>query len=185
MIENLVIIRPTILDLNSIYVVFEQSITDAFQREGLEHLKEDILSEIDHKKYLINCSLSDIDSDTIFFIAKIGDKVIGTISFGLCGNDIKKCTNGELDNIGELGSLYVLPNYQDKGVGSILINNMINYLHKLGIEQFCLDSGYKTAQRRWIRKFGEPYKEIKNYWGQGSNHMIWLCKVSNHFKEIL
>ncbi|MDV4151337.1 GNAT family N-acetyltransferase [Clostridium sp. AL.422] len=182
MINNLTIIRPTKDDLKSTYSVFEESITDAFEKEGLGHLKEDILSEIEYKKYLINCSVDSLDPDTYFFIAKIDDNVIGTISFGPCGNDIKKCTNNELDAIGELGSLYVLPDYQGKGVGSALIHTMIEYIHKLGIEEFCLDSGYRRAQKRWLRKFGEPYKIVKNYWGENNDHMIWGCKVKNHIR---
>ena len=183
MINNLTIIIPTKDDLKSTYNVFEESITDAFEKEGLGHLKEDILNEIEYKKHLINSSVDSIDSDIYFFVAKIDDNVIGTISFGTCGNDIKKCTNNQLDTIGELGSLYVLPDYQCKGVGSALIYTMIEYLHKLEIKQFCLDSGYRGAQKRWLRKFGEPYKVVKDYWGENNDHMIWLCEVINHIRE--
>jgi GNAT superfamily N-acetyltransferase len=81
-----------------------------------------------------------------------------------------------------LGSLYVLPHFQGKGVGSALIQSMITFLHELGVEQFCLDSGFKSAQKRWLRKFGEPYKIAKDFWGEGSDHMVWLCQVTDYVK---
>jgi len=62
-------------------------------------------------------------------------------------------------------------------VGSALINAMVAHLYKQGLDQFCLDSGYKRAQKRWLRKFGEPYKVVKDYWGPDIDNMIWLCKV--------
>lgn len=70
-----------------------------------------------------------------------------------------------------------------KGVGSALICSMIKYIHELGVEQFCLNSGYKHAQKKWLRKFGEPYKIVKDYWGKDFDHMVWICKIINYVKE--
>jgi GNAT superfamily N-acetyltransferase len=136
-----------------------------------------------HKKHLLDASLGLTASDVYFLIAKLDDTVVGTISFGPCGEDIKKCTENQLDNIGELGSLYVLPRHQGQGVGSLLINAIVAHLYEQGIDQFCLDSGYKRAQKRWLRKFGEPYKVVKDYWGPDYDHMIWLCKVSDFIED--
>lgn len=183
MINGLVITNLTQADIKSTVQVFETSIPDAFEKEGLGLSKEVIHREIEHKKYLLDASLDPTDSDTYFIITKLKETVIGTISFGSCGEDIIKCTENRLDDIGELGSLFVLPCYQDQGVGSALINAMVAHLYKQGIGQFCLDSGYKRAQKRWLRKFGEPYKVVKDYWGPDYDHMIWLCKVIDYIKE--
>lgn len=177
MIEGLVISNPTQADIESAYEVFEKSISDAFEKEGLGHLKEDISEEIEHKKHLLNLSLDSSDSDIYFLIAKQDETVIGTISFGPCGEAIMECTKNQLKDVGELGSLYVLPFYQGQGVGSALIKAMLAQLYKQGVNQFCLDSGYKRAQKKWVRKFGKTYKVEKDYWGLGIDHMIWLCKV--------
>ena len=174
---------PDETDLKSACKVFEASITDAFEQEGLGHLKEEILKEIEHKKNLLTYSLKNPAADVYFLVAKTGDRVIGTISFGPCGSDIKTCTNNRLAPIGELGSLYVLPSDQGRGAGSALIHAMIKHLHDSGVEQFCLDSGYKRAQQKWLRKFGEPFTIAKDYWGTGCDHMIWLCKVADYVKE--
>lgn len=58
-----------------------------------------------------------------------------------------------------------------------MIEEMISYLEKRGIKEFCLDSGYKDAQKRWCRKFGNPYKIVKDYWGTGIDNMVWICKI--------
>jgi GNAT superfamily N-acetyltransferase len=157
--------------------VFEKSIVDAFEQEGLGHLQEDIQSEIAHKKQKALSSLDQTNSDTYFLIAKLDENVVGTISYGPCGEDIQICAEHQLDHLGELGSLYVMPSYQGQGIGSALIKEMMLFLKKEGIEQYCLDSGYKRAQVKWQRKFGEPYTVVQDYWGPDSIHMVWLCKV--------
>jgi N-acetylglutamate synthase-like GNAT family acetyltransferase len=179
MINNLVISNVSESDILPACRVFEQSIPDAFEQEGLGHLKEDIQQEIEHKKQLLHKSLNLADANISFLIAKVNEEVIGTISFGSCGEEIRLCTANQLDDVGELGSLYVLPSCQGQGVGSALIKAMVSHLNKQGIDQFCLDSGYKRAQTKWLRKFGEPYTVAKDYWGHGSDHMVWQCKVSD------
>lgn len=179
MINGLIITNLSYDEIESAHQVFQASIPDAFEKEGLGSQKEFINSEILHKKHMLHTALEENDSKLYFKIAKLNNTVIGTVSFGPCGEDTKKCTDNKLSIIGELGSLYVLPDYQGQGVGSALINSMLTQLSREGIEKFCLDSGYKRAQKRWLRKFGEPYKIVKDYWGPGSEHMIWLCKVSD------
>lgn len=179
MIHDLLISRLTHDDLEMTYQLFEIAVPDAFEKEGLGFLKEDINAEVIHKRHLLDTSLDQQESDINFLIAKLDGKVVGAISFAPCGEDIKKCTENELQSVGELGSLFVLPSHQDKGIGSALISAMMEQLHKQGIDQFCLDSGYKRAQKRWLRKFGMPYKVAKDYWGPEADHMIWLCKVSD------
>lgn len=182
MANHLLIERPTKKDIESIHNVFEKSITDAFEKEGLSHLREDILSEIEYKKKLLSLALSNNDMTIFFLIAKIKDEVVGTISFSPCGDLIKNLTHYQISNVGELGTLYVLPSYQDKGIGSALIDELIKVLHMNDVQQFCLDSGYKRAQNRWLRKFGHPYKIVKDYWRESNHHMIWVCEVKDYVK---
>lgn len=177
MIDAIKICDLTQADIISADRVFEEAIPDALDKEGLGSLVEEIKREVEYKKHLLDLSLSQDGSDMLFKIAKLGETVVGTIAFGPCGEDIKKCTGNQLDGVGELGSLYILPDFQGQGIGSALIKAMAGYLYKQGIAEFCLDSGYKRAQKKWLRKFGEPYKVAKDYWGKGNDHMIWLCKV--------
>lgn len=176
--DKLTISNLTQADTLSVNQLFEASITDAFEQEGLGHFQDDIQLEIENKKRLVERALDPTITDIFFLLAKINEVVVGTISYKPCGEDIRICTENGLDDVGELGSLYVLPSYQSRGIGSALIKSMVTSLKKQGIDEFCLDSGYKRAQERWVRKFGEPYKTVKDYWGPGSIHMVWLCKVN-------
>jgi len=119
------------------------------------------------------------NKDYYFLVAKIEQSIVGIISFGSCGNIIRQCCEGLLNDVGELGSLYVLPKYQGQKIGSKLINSLILYLKENQIENFCLDSGFKIAQKKWIRKFGSPYKIMKDYWELNSDHYIWYCNVKD------
>ena len=158
--------------------LFKNSITDAFEHEGLGHLLSDIQQEVESKIRMAETSLNPQNSDTYFWVAKIEGAVAGTVSYAPCGEDIRTCTGNHLDDVGELGSLYILPGYQGQGIGSALIEAVRVFLREQGIDQFCLDSGYRRAQTRWLRKFGEPFTVVKDYWGPDSVHMVWLCNVS-------
>ncbi len=182
MFNQLLIERPSKNDIEAIHKVFDITLPDTYEKEGLSHLKDEILSEIEYKKKLLNLALVKNDMRVYFLIAKMNDEVVGTISYSPCSDLIRELTNNQINHVGELGSLYVLPDYQGKGIASALIHVLIEVLHRNGIQQFCLDSGYREAQKRWLRKFGSPYKIIKNYWGNMNDHIIWLCEVKDFIK---
>jgi GNAT superfamily N-acetyltransferase len=175
-----VIIEPITLEYQAaINKLFDISIRDAFQQDGFVYTESELLQEIDLKKQIVAQAIQSEHSDSNIhvLIAKIEDKIVGTISYGPSNPLIHKFTDGALAGIGEIGGLYVLPDYQNKGIGSALIQAMIHFLHTKEIKSFCLDSGYKRAQQRWLRKFGEPYKVVEKVWGPDSIFMIWLCEV--------
>lgn len=165
-------------DISPVSDLYKIAIMDAFESEGLGHLQGDIQQEIESKIRMAAASLNPLNSDIWFWVARIDGRVVGTISYAPCGEDIRVCIGNQLDAVGELGSLYVLPEYQGQGIGSALIAMLMVFLREQGIDRFCLDSGYRRAQTRWLRKFGEPYVIVKDYWGPDSVHMVWLCTVS-------
>lgn len=175
---NSLSICPVVLDdTESLARLYELTIPDAFEREGLGHLQSDILQEIKGKMLLVKGCLDPQNTDSYFWVARIDGNIVGTISYAPCGEDIRVCTGNRLNAVGELGSLYILPEFQGQGIGSALIEEVLAFLRQQGIGQFCLDSGYRRAQARWLRKFGEPYAVVKDYWGPDSVHMVWLCNV--------
>ena len=62
---------------------------------------------------------------------------------------------------------------QRRGIGSLLLNLMICPLQARGIGEFCPDSGYKEAQKVWKKRLGEPNYVLRDYWGEGFDHLIW------------
>jgi len=87
------------------------------------------------------------------------------------------CTSGDYENLYELGTAFVRPDYQGQGIGNLLLNSMTQVLIDKGINQFCLDSGYSNAQKIWRKKFGEPDYFIKDYWGEDQHHLIWKINL--------
>ncbi|GLX67314.1 GNAT family N-acetyltransferase [Paenibacillus glycanilyticus] len=169
-------------DLDSAYHLFKRSIPDTFEKEGLTAaFTDEIQQEVDGKKQMLHDAIVD-EASVRFLVARMDGNVIGAISIGPCKEDVIRCTEGKLSNILELGSLYVMPEYQGQGIGSALIHEMITSLAERGIEHFCLDSGYRNAQMRWLRKFGKPYVTVQDYWGPDLPHMVWHCNVADYLR---
>jgi GNAT superfamily N-acetyltransferase len=165
--------RPRKEDIEELNQFFRIVITDTFAREGLAGLIEDIEAEIDSKKNYLQLDLDSKGKKRYFLIALAENKIIGTIEYGPASELIRDCTNGKLRNLVEVGTVFVHPDYQRQGIGNRLLGEMLQTLKDLGIVESCLDSGYRNAQTIWIKKFGEPDYLLKDYWGQGQDHMIW------------
>lgn len=154
---------------------FSQVIRDTYVKEGLVELVDDIENEIETKKQYLKSDLDSHGENRYFLIAldKKDNKVIGSIEYGPVSELISNCTNGALKEWIEVGTVFVHPDYQRRGIGTLLLNVMFLTLQNRGIEEFCLDSGYTNAQKIWKKKFGEPDYLLKDYWGEGIDHMIW------------
>lgn len=170
--------RPRIEDIEELNQFFRIVITDTFAREGLAGLLDDIEAEIDSKKNYLQLDLDSQGEKRYFLIAWAENKIIGTIEYGPASELIQDCTNGKLRNHVEVGTVFVHPNYQRQGIGNRLLGEMFQTLKVRGIVEFCLDSGYRNAQTIWKKKFGEPDYLLKEYWGQGQDHMIWKKATS-------
>jgi len=167
--------RPRIEDIEELNQFFTIVIKDTFAREGLSELLDDIENEIETKKKYLKCDFDSNGKNRHFLIAidKNENKVIGTIEYGPVSELIIRCTDNVLQGLYEVGTVFVHPDYQRKDIGNLLLNVMLLTLLSRGIQEFCLDSGYTNAQMIWKKKFGEPDYLLKDFWGKGSNHMIW------------
>jgi GNAT superfamily N-acetyltransferase len=170
--------RPRMEDIEELNKFFRIVITDTFRREGLAGLMDDIKAEIESKINYLQLDLDSNGEKRYFLIALVENKIIGTIEYGPASELIKDCTNGKLGNLVEVGTVFVLPDYQRQGIGNRLLAEMLQTLKVRGILDCCLDSGYKNAQTIWKKKFGEPDYLLKDYWGQGQDHMIWKISTS-------
>lgn len=180
--DSITIQPVTPADQAAVNELFEVSIRDAFDKDGFIYTESELQQEILLKKQMVAqaIKLASSESNIHVMVSKIEHNIVGTISYAPSNSIIIQYTEGALADIGEIGGLYILPDYQSQGIGSALIQAMITFLHSQHIERFCLDSGYRRAQQRWLRKFGEPYKIVENIWGPDSIFMIWLCEVQNH-----
>lgn len=173
------IIRPSKTDWDRLVDFFRLVIIDTFTKEGITHLKDDIEKEISDKIHHLQMDLDSNGRDRYFLIAIQNNQVIGTIEYGPINQLINDCTQEKFKDLVEVGTIYVHPNFQQRGIGTLLLNEIYLTLQSQGINEFCLDSGYGRAQQVWRKKFGEPEYLFKDYWGKGSDHMIWKVNIKD------
>lgn len=176
---DIVISRAKIEDRELINDFFRIVLIDTFNKNEISELVDTLNDEIEDKRRCLDLDFESAGKDRCFLIAKDKNMVIGTAEYGASNDLISSCTNGELKEMKEIGTVFVHPDYQSKGIGSRLLVSILLEMKKEGIEEFCMDSGYKIAQRIWIKKLGNPQYHLKNYWGKDLDHMIWRKKIED------
>ncbi len=171
--------RAKIEDRELINDFFRMVLIDTFNKNEISELIDTLNDEIEDKRCCLNQDFESAGKDRCFLIAKDKDQVVGSAEYGPSNDLILSCTNGELKEVKEIGTVFVHPDYQRKGIGSKMLISLFLEMRRDGIEEFCLDSGYKIAQRIWIKKLGKPQYHLKNYWGEGADHMIWRKKIED------
>lgn len=167
------------VDCEELRRFFQFVVVDTFEKEGISHLVHDREQEIDDKCNYLRMDLDTDGKDRYFYLALHNEKIIGTIEYGPSSSLIHHLTNGALDRIPEIGTVFVHPNFQRQGVANVLLNAVFLTLLGKGVQEFCLDSGYTNAQQVWRKRFGEPTYLFPNYWGSGTDHMIWKGRISD------
>jgi len=180
--QNLVIRRPRMDEVEELSSFFELVIRDTFRRNGIADLIDILEYEIKDKRRCLNEDFESDGNDRYFLVATIDNMIVGTIEHGQANELIKECTHGELSHLQEIGTVFVHPKFQQKGIGNLLLTKIFEVLQDKKIEEFCLDSGYKSAQMIWRKRFGEPEYLFKDYWGDGADHMIWRMNVNDVLK---
>ncbi|PGS46308.1 GNAT family N-acetyltransferase [Bacillus sp. AFS041924] len=174
---KILIRRPRIEDTEELNQFFRIVITDTFTKEGIGEKLESIHDEIETKKEYLKNDFESNGENRYFLIALEHEKIIGSIEIGPASDLILNCTKNRFKGLTEIGTVFVHPDYQKKGIGNLLLNKMYRTLQMKGIKEFCLDSGYINAQKIWKNKFGEPDYLLKDYWDKGYDHMIWKINV--------
>ncbi len=171
--------RPIKEDLEETNQFFKKVLTYTFASNGIVNMDEDLELEIKTKiKYL----KQDHESDgqmRYFLIAKMDEKIVGTIEFGPANDLITDCNNAHLSTLPEIGSVFVDPSYHNLGIATKMLSATYDVLKQRNIQAFCLDSGYGIAQKIWTHKFGAPKITLKDYWGEGLDHMIWQVVIDH------
>lgn len=182
--KDIIIRRPVIEELGQINEFFVTMLEDTYKKNGLEDLKDMLADEIRKKEVYINQDLTSNGRDRYFLLAELFGKIIGCIEYGPSNEDIRKCTNNELKSLLEVGTVYVHPDYQRKGISSLLLREILLKLESIGVKEFCLDSGFPIAQKVWTKRFGTPTYFMKDYWTEGYHHMIWRLDVKSILKLV-
>ncbi|MED4205624.1 GNAT family N-acetyltransferase [Neobacillus mesonae] len=175
--RDIVIRRPREEDVTELNKFFRIVITHTFIKEGIGNMLDDMEQEIRAKENYLRKDIASGGKDRHFLIALDENKIVGSIEYGPVSELINHCTDNALKDLLEVGTVFVHPDYQRQGIGNQMLAELYLTLKNQGIEQFCLDSGYSSAQKIWQKKFGEPDYLLKDHWGDGAHHMIWKIKV--------
>lgn len=174
--------RPEEKDSSQIKDVFIAAISDAFREDGIGDDQEGILEQIEKQ---VSCLKDDFDSngqDTYYLVAVVKNKIVGTIAYQwIKPEDTFFTTNLKMDVSGvpEITSVYVLPDFQEKGIGTLLFNAILLILKGKNIPRICMDGGYQKSIQFWVRKIGHPDTILKDHWGKGLDQVFWYRKIED------
>ena len=176
-LDNLKIRRLRNKDVAKINELFKVTLTDLYEKNDLGANHKDLLPEINDKIKKVQTDLDTDGLNGLFFVAELEGRIVGCVAMSPANRIIRKGSKGKLTDVNEIGSLFVRPSFQGKGIGKRLIDHVIERLQSRGVDLFCLDSGYKTAQSIWTHLYGEPAYVMKDYWSEGNDHMIWAVTI--------
>lgn len=171
------IATPTSEDQAEIHRLIEKVLKDNWIKNDLMAFEEGLAEEIEMKKSFIDAFVNGDEDARPFLMARLHGEIVGIIEHGPVNDTIKSCEDEALNRIQEVGTVFVLPEYQGIGVGKKLMAAITQRLAALGETEFCIDSGYKTAQPIWTHLYGEPLYLMKDYWGPGGDHMVWKATI--------
>lgn len=170
--------RPRPGDIEEIKDLFIQTIDDVFKRNNI-NMPDLKAEEILEKEAFLKEDLDSGGKDRYFLVALVDNRIVGTIAIGPSNALIEEATNGALNHVLEIGTVYVHPDFQKQGIGMKLMQAIYLTLLARGQEAFCLDSGYKSAQAIWTKKLGKaPYIDIDK-WEVGNHHMVWYKRLED------
>ncbi|TDM17675.1 N-acetyltransferase [Macrococcoides caseolyticum] len=165
-------------DINQLKDYFKHVISHTFLNNGVDD-DEDLNNEINKKMTYINHYFN--GSDDMFMVAKDGDAVVGIIGFYTPNQMIQELVGDKVDGLKEMGTLYIHPDYQSRGIGSQLIVLLTQFMKEQDIVSYCFDCGYKKAMATWTRKFGQPTYFFKDYWDVGDHYAVWVVDIKETF----
>ncbi len=176
--NKIVIRRPEKKDICEIHNLFNLVIEDTFSREGFEELIEQMDGIFDEKTNYLKEDFASKGVERYFLIAEYENKIVGTIESGPSSKLLIESTNKTYENSIEIGTVFVLPEHQQLGIGSLLLKAMCKKLASENIKEICIQSGYKIAGAVWRKKFGKPTFIVDEYWGEDYDHLVWCNQLS-------
>lgn len=168
-------------DAERIRTLWWRTIKAAFEQESIKEFlspEEELAFKMDQLHQAFT------SPDSRYFLAFKEDEPVGTIAYGRPPNKgILKQTGGELEDMIEIGSLYIDPVFQKQGYGVELLLFILNTLLAKGVETVCFDTIIESSKQIWRRLFGEPAFHVQSK-RLGFSHMIWVVDVSSSLERL-
>lgn len=113
-IDKIVIRRPKMEEIDSIHEFFAIVLKDTFEKNEIDNLKELFEEEVEDKKRCIHQDFLSNGKDRFFLLAEYNHEIIGSIEYGLSNELLNQCTNNEMKDILEIGTVFVHPKTSEK-----------------------------------------------------------------------
>lgn len=182
--NNIDIRRAVMSDQDKLNTFFDLVLQDTFEKNQLIEIHGLLEEEKIDKRRCLEQDFLTGGRERYFLIAWLEDEVVGCIEYGSANELILTCTQNELREMLEIGTIFVKPCYQRRGVGKLLLRSILETLKFDGVKEVCFDSGYKTAQKIWKRTFGEPKYFLEDYWEKDAHHMVWVIEVEKELVRL-
>ena len=114
-----------------------------------------------------------------FLAVEIDGKIVGTIGTAPPSSLLGELLPDLVDDTPEIICAFVDPDHHRHGVGCLLYSAISEDLRNNGTNRWVLDCGYRSSQGFWRRLLGEPTVTMKGYWGEGYDHLVWVCTPSS------
>ncbi|MEJ0103224.1 MAG: GNAT family N-acetyltransferase [Bacteroidota bacterium] len=156
-------------------ISFRDAFGNVFDKDNLEEYLKNVYNP-DKIEVSIN------KENNAWFVAELDDRPVGFAKVR------KFSLNDEIESVSQvqLEKIYVLPGYQDRGAGSLLLDEVLNLAHELSPDYIWLDvyTGNEKAIRFYERNGFK--KETTYYQGFGSRHFgFHLMALPVHADETL
>ncbi len=156
-------------------ISFRDAFGNVFDKDNLEEYLKNVYNP-DKIEVSIN------KENNAWFVAELDDRPVGFAKVR------KFSLNDEIESVSQvqLEKIYVLPGYQDRGAGSLLLDEVLNLAHELSPDYIWLDvyTGNEKAIRFYERNGFK--KETTYYQGFGSQHFgFHMMALPVHADETL
>lgn len=172
--------RPHHDDIEALHELYKIAIPHTWEKEGVGDCVDEIQNEITEKMVFLKEDLNSHGRNQFFLIACDDDEIVGTIAYGPCSALLNDCTDRKYKDLGEIGTAFILPDYQKKRDWYTLAERNADCSSWSVCRRVCswqwLFPGSEGMEEK---KFGEPAMVLKDHWGEGADHMIWHCKMSD------
>ena len=159
--------RPDISEREEIHSLFEKTIKHTFEAEGAGEEHTLIRELTDDQKELIDLDFETSGKEVYFLVAETGGRIAGTICHRPCSDIILDCSQSKAQGMQEIGSVYILPQFQGGGLCKLLLNAMYITMSAKGFSEFWLDSGYAVARQVWEKLLGPSCYKDERLLGTG------------------
>ncbi len=168
------IVRPNNDNKEKILKFFEKMVKFAFEQNGIFE-NYGVEEEYEYKVKTLEEDIKSGGKERYYLFAFYEDEPIASISRGKSNDNMNKCSNGKTTDMIEIGGVFVDTEYQGNGLCTLMFDEMKAHLKNEGVKSYCLDCGYEVVgQKMWTKKLGEADYKVKDFWGEGSMHMVWI-----------